>query len=271
MSDRKTVLITGGGSGIGKDICKLFYNRGDNIIVASLVEDELVQLKRELPGSETQAVETIQIDLALDNAANTLFLEIKNRSLVIDILINNAGFGAYGAHVDLDYSRIKNMINLNCQTPALLCHLFGNEMKAKGCGRILNVGSTIAFQPLPNLANYSASKAFVVTFTEAFAEEMAPYGVVVCCLCPGTTATKFLDAAGIFPDDETASIGNIANKIAMRSENVAKIGFDGLLRGKRKIVPGALNIIHRRAVHWIPNRVITWCAQKVIARRKKSF
>jgi len=267
MSERKTVLITGGGSGIGKEFCKLFYNRGDNIVVASLDEDELVQLKMELPGSETQTVETIQIDLAIDNAANTLFVEIKKRNLAIDILINNAGFGAYGAHIDLDYGRIKNMINLNCQTPALLCHLFGNEMKTKGSGRILNVGSTISFQPLPYLTNYSASKAFVVTFTEAFAEEMAPHGVVVCCLCPGTTATNFLDTAGIIPDNETASIGNIANRVAMRPEDVAKIGFDGLLRGKRKIIPGAVNILHRRAVHWIPNRVITWCAQTFFVGR----
>lgn len=262
MNNQKTVLITGGGGGIGKEFCKLFYANGDNIIVASLLESELEQLKEELPSTDKQFVETLRIDLSLDDSANTLYQTVKDRHFDIDILINNAGFGAYGKHIDLEYDRLKAMVNLNCQTPTLLCHLFGNDMKSKRSGKILNVGSTISFQPLPYLINYSASKAFIVTFSQGFSEEMAPYGVTVSCLCPGTTATAFLDTAGIHENKTKGTVGNTAHQIAMAPEQVARIGYEGLEKNKRLIIPGVLNTVHKQAIHWIPNRLVTWASHQ---------
>lgn len=269
MSTQQTVLITGGGGGIGKEFCKLFYANGDNLVVASLLPSELEQLQEELPSTENQFVETIQLDLSLDNSAKTLYQTVKDRHFDIDILINNAGFGAYGKHIDIEYNRLKAMVNLNCQTPTLLCHLFGQEMKNKRAGKILNVGSTISFQPVPYLINYSASKAFIVTFSQGFAEEMAPFGVTVSCLCPGTTATAFLNTAGIQKNKQKGTIGHTAYQIAMSPEEVARIGFKGLAENKRLIVPGLLNTVHRQAIHWIPNRLVTWASHQFIGFGEK--
>ena len=267
--NNQMVLITGGGAGIGKELGKLFYAQGYSLVVASLLQSELMALEAELSEKtnhhQGQKIITIQIDLSEDNSAEKLFREIKVRDITVDILVNNAGFGAYGQHVQLDYRKVKAMVNLNCQTPSLLCHLFGNEMKSRKQGKILNVGSTISFQPLPYLTNYAASKAFMVNFSEAFAAEMAPYGVQVSCLCPGTTATAFLDTAGIHSNQVKGSVGNTAHQIAMSASSVAKIGFDGFMKGKRKIIPGTVNQMHHKLIHWIPNRVITWATARVFA------
>jgi len=161
------------------------------------------------------------------------------------------------------------MLALNMMTMTELCHLFGRTMKERGSGRILNVSSTISFQPLPRWAAYAATKAYVSSFTQAFAREMRPHGVSVSCLYPGTTRTAFLDTAGIERSGSRWSVGSLIHGAAMDPVKVARAGFRGLMRGKGRIIPGVSNRLHFWLVHWVPNRVITAVVQVFMKRYRK--
>jgi len=161
------------------------------------------------------------------------------------------------------------MLALNMMTMTELCHLFGRKMKERGSGRILNVSSTISFKPLPRWAAYAATKAYVSSFTQAFAREMQPHGVSVSCLYPGTTRTAFLDTAGIERSGSRWSVGSLIHGAAMDPVKVARAGFRGLMRGKGRIIPGVSNRLHFWLVHWVPNRVITAVVQVFMKRYRK--
>ena len=182
----KTALITGGSGGIGKEIAKLFQRAGYHLVLVSLSQDELDACKDSFNG---HSVRYWCMDLGLHDSAETLFNRCQQESVVVDVLINNAGFGLFGEHCDLNYDRLQSMLNLNMNTLANTCYLFGQQMKLRGAGTIINIGSTASFQPLPYMAGYAATKAFVVSFSAAFSEEMSQHGIDVICVCPGTTRT----------------------------------------------------------------------------------
>ncbi|MDX1694489.1 MAG: SDR family NAD(P)-dependent oxidoreductase [Ketobacteraceae bacterium] len=263
-----TALITGAGAGIGKAVAGLFFSAGYNVVAVSLEPDELAVLSRELePRSPEQKLIVWPMDLSRKNAAERLFHRCHQENLQIDVLINNAGFGLHGQHTSLDLRQHQAMLTLNIDTVSVLCQLFGQEMKERGKGSIVNVGSTSAFQPLPNLAAYAASKAFVVSLTEALANELKPYGVQVHCVCPGTTKTAFLDRAGLQDNERFGSTAYIAHRVAMRPEKVARVIFDAAFSDKTLSVPGIINQLHFGLAKILPERLMTPLAAGVLGRR----
>ena len=231
MNRNQTALVTGGGSGIGRELCKLFNRDGYKLVIVSLLDAELAETRAELLADNPAAdIVTIQQDLSTPTAGDALYADIKARGIKVDVLVNNAGFGLWGEHLALAPARVQSMLQLNIVTLTSLTSHFGLEMKARGEGRILNIGSTTSFQPLPYLAAYAASKAYVVAFSEGIAEEMAPFGVSVTCVCPGTTQTKFLSTAGVKASEENsiASLAYWDDKAAMSPEEVARVAYEGL-------------------------------------------
>ncbi len=257
MQEKKTVLITGGGGGIGYELATLFRDAGCHIVVVSLLQHELESLQNDFSTKALdQKVIIIQKDLADIEAAQYVFDECEKQHLDIDILVNNAGFGAYGQHIDISMEKIVGMLRLNVITATELCTLFGRKMKVKGCGHILITASMASFQPLPFLASYAGSKSYVSSFAQAFREEMAPFGVTVSCLCPGTTNTNFLKTAGIENDDKQFSVGNLAQYVQGDPRVVAKTGYNGLYANKCRSIPGWVNKLHFVLASIIPNSLI---------------
>ena len=246
-----TVLITGAGSGIGRALARLFHRDGAHVIAASLVGDELDALADELGG---RRITTSTIDLAREGAADELFAWTEERGLCVDTLVNNAGFGLFGEHLDLDADKVTRMLLLNTLTPTRTCTLYGRQMRARGNGRILNVASTTAFQPLPFLASYAASKHYMVAFSEALHDELAPAGVRVTTVLPGTTRTPFLDVAGL--GESEGGIAGVAHRVAMNPRDVARAAYEGLLAGERRVVPGRLNKTHALVAGLLPQAVM---------------
>lgn len=263
----KTVLVTGGGGGIGRELCRLFHGAGYDLVIVSLLAEELAALDDELVALDPgRKIITMQCDLSLPNAAGEVFRFCAFNAITIDILVNNVGFGMAGKFTDQPLDRVLQMLALNMMTMTGLCHLFGGKMREQGSGRILNVSSTISFQPLPWWAAYAATKAYVSSFTQAFAREMKAHGVTVSCLYPGTTRTSFLDTAGIARSGSRWSVGSLIHDAAMDPLKVARAGFSGLMRGKSRIIPGLSNRIHFWLIHWVPNRVITFVVQAFMSR-----
>jgi hypothetical protein len=264
MNKTNTALVTGGGSGIGRELCRRFNRDGYRLVIVSLLEDELASVKAELLAERADAdILTIQQDLSLVDAGETLYADIRRRGIHVDVLVNNAGFGLWGEHLGIPHERVKSMLLLNMVTLTTLCTKFGADMQADGAGRILNIGSTTSFQPLPYLAAYAATKHYVVAFSEALAEEMSHHGVQVTCVCPGTTQTKFLSTAGVVPSQKFGSVGYWADKAAMSAEEVARVAYQGLHAGARKPIPGFSNLLHFAGSRVVPNRSMSWIMRQL--------
>jgi short-subunit dehydrogenase len=270
VNQNKTVLITGGGNGIGRELCKCFHNEGYNLVVVSLLMEELISLREELnPLFDGQKIIIFQQDLSDTEAAESVYAFCEKNKIDIDILVNNVGFGLVGRHIDLDAARIEQMIILNMMTMTMLCHRFGKRMKERGSGHVLNVASTSAFQPLPFWAAYAATKAYVSSFSQSLAREMKEFGVAVTCLYPGTTATNFLDYAGLEKSSSMWSVGSLIHGAAMDAKNVARVGFRNMKNKKLRAIPGITNKIHFYFVYCIPNIIITAVVYVFMKRYKQ--
>lgn len=230
-------LVTGATSGIGYDFASILAEKGYNLFLASRNKEKLDEIKVGFEKDYGISVETLAIDLATSGSAKQLYEETVNQNIEIDVLVNNAGFGAQGEHVDLDINKVEGMIQLNITTLTELCQFFGKDMKQKRKGHILNIASVAAYQPDPYLATYGASKSYVLNFTEALAKEMENYQVVVTCLSPGATDTNFFDSAQIGDKKK----GLFSNKGRMKSRDVATIGINALFAGKLSLISGSLN------------------------------
>lgn len=264
---RRVALITGGGFGIGRELCRLFHEAGFNLIIASLLADELAAIKKELDDKAGDGkVMTFQIDLSTPDAASRVVKFCEENNIEVDVLVNNAGFGLEGRFVEQSVNRLTQMMNLNIVTTTMLCNTFGGMMRERGNGMILNVASTTSFQPLPFWAVYTGTKAYISSFTQAIACELSPYGVIVSCLYPGTTRTKFLDTAGLHHSAKWWSVGSMIHKAAMNPASVARSGFSGLMRGRRRIVPGIINKFHFYFIQLIPNPLILAVVNLVMKR-----
>jgi len=199
----------------------------------------------------------------------------ETRSVIFDIVRANQERGIpkeaidgkkdeiYGVASNSARERVKSMLLLNMITLTTLCTKFGADMQADGAGRILNIGSTTSFQPLPYLAAYAATKHYVVAFSEALAEEMSHHGVQVTCVCPGTTQTKFLSSAGVAPSRKFGSVGYWADKAAMSPQDVARVAYEGLRSGERKPIPGFSNLVHFFGSRVLPNRSMAWAMRRL--------
>ncbi len=229
----KTVLITGASGGIGKEFAQIFAENKYNLILIARSKEKLNDIAKELESQYQIKVTIIAQDLSKPNTALKVYNEIKEKKIIVDILINNAGFGDFGTFVDEDLDTITEMINLNITTLTEMTSLFVTEMKKRNSGKILNIASTAAFQPLPNFAVYAATKAYVLHFTEALHYELKNTNIGVSVLCPGPTSTGFAKRAN-------AETSNIL-KNGMNVKKVAKIGYKGLMKNKITIIPGFKN------------------------------
>ncbi len=233
MNER--VLITGASSGIGLELAREFARHGHPLVITATVEDELVAVGRELTAAHGVEVYVIAQNLLEENAAQVLFDSIKAKGLEIEILVNNAGVGHKGKFVDQPLDYHLEMIRLNVETVVTFTRAFLPEMVARGHGRILNTASIAGFMPAPLMAVYHATKAFVLSFSEAVATELKDTGVTLTALCPGATDTDFFERA----DAVEATMFQKGN--VMAPQDVAIGGYKALMSGDRVYVAGGLN------------------------------
>jgi len=262
MADTKTVLITGASSGIGLELARIFAAKGFNLVIVSRNVIELSKLKTELTDKHKVYVEEIVKDLSVPGAAKEVYDEVKSLSFEVDYLINNAGFGDFGEFYKSDWDKQERMINVNMLALTHLTRLYLPEMIKKKSGKIMNVASTAAFQPGPLMSVYYASKAYVLSFTEAIANEAEGTGVTVTALCPGPTKSGFQKAANV------ESSKRLNAKSIPDSKAVAEFGYKAMMKGKRVAVHGIMNkelaFFSRRA----PKGIILKAVRKINEERK---
>lgn len=247
-----TVLITGASSGIGEELARRLATERCRLVLVARRRAQLEALARELEGTGAAAVHVVVADLAVPGAAAALVEKLDGLGLSIDVLINNAGFGRSGAFLEIDLAVEQEMIQLNIMALVELCKLLGWRMAAQGQGRILNVASTAGFQPGPLMAVYYASKAFVLSFSEALAVELRDSGVVVCTLCPGPTRTGFAARADM---GATRLVNRVSHMAA--ASDVARAALRGLRRGPGLVIPGAMNKLGVFLLRLAPRRWVT--------------
>lgn len=244
-------LITGASSGLGEGFARAFAARKRNLLLVARRQERLAQLAAHLEQGHEISVKTIAMDLAAPDGPERLMTEAIERGLHIDTLINNAGFGARGAFAELDLAEQRRMIALNCTALMELCHRVLPAMLERRRGGILNVASTAAFQPGPWMAVYYATKAFVLSFSEALHEEVRASGVKVAALCPGPTRTEFADVANM-RDSE------LFRRFATAPDAVVRDGLAALEHNQAVKIAGAINAVMAASVRFTP---------RVLARR----
>ncbi len=227
-----TTLITGASSGIGEVFARKLAARGHNLLLVARSEDKLINLCNELGRIQSTRTQYVAMDLSEPDAPAQLFEETLKRELEIDFLINNAGFGSMGDFAKFDLQRELDMIDLNVRSLVELTHRFLVPMRERKNGAIINVASTAGFQPIPFMATYAATKAFVLSFTEALWEENRPHGVKVMALCPGVTETNFFEAARMQKPPA---------RVSQAPEAVVDVALRALARGKSSVISGWTN------------------------------
>lgn len=261
-SPNRTVLITGGSSGIGFELARLFARDRYEIILVAKDADRLAEAQSTLQNEFQVAVQIIALDLSTPSAATALFDRVRRLDRSVDVLVNNAGFGVYGFFSETDLRAEVDMIAVNVTLLTELTKLFLPAMLRRGQGRILNVASTAAFQPGPLMAVYYASKAYVLSFSCALANETQGTGVTVTTLCPGPTRTRFQIRAEL---TET----RLFNGVVMSAESVAACGYRGLQRGTLVVVPGLWNKLLALGSRISPRRFVVKVARRLQENRRK--
>lgn len=247
-----TALITGASSGIGMEFARYHAAKGGDVIVTARREDTLNALKSELEQKHGVKVHVFALDLGAEGGAEALYQQVKAAGLKVDILINNAGFGGQGVHIDRPLKDELGMIDLNVKALVALTHLAAADMVAQGGGKILQVGSTAGFMPGPNQAVYFATKAFVKSFSEAIDQELRPRGVTSTVLAPGYVETEFAQAANL----EGTKLVSGGGKTPA---SVAKHGYDAMMRGD-------LVTVNERGLGFMVNWVIPFLPRRQVLK-----
>lgn len=241
---KKVALVTGASAGLGVDFARQLSKRGHRLVLVARRKERLDELASELGNARAVA-----LDLSRKDAAVKLLADLEANGEIVDVLVNNAGFGLIGRFAELDAKRERQMIDLNVATLTDLCRAVAPGMIKRKSGAILNVASTAAFQPGPKMAIYFATKAFVLSLSEALHEELKPHGVKVSCLCPGPTRTEFGDVAGFG--------GNgMFDRVAMESAEVVRIGLQALDRNKAVAIAGFVNKVGALSTRFAPRSVV---------------
>ncbi len=252
--NRKYALITGATVGIGYELSKLFAADGYNLVLVARNKSLLEERQIEMQKNYGISVTVIPLDLSRQESAMELHEAVLSQRLVIDILVNNAGYGLSGYFSETSLETEVNMINLNVTALTRLCKLFLRDMAERGGGRIMNVASTASFFPGPGMAVYYATKAFVLSLSQALSIEAAKYGVTVTTLCPGPVRTNFQNRAGI----ENARVARFSMEVGA----VARKGYRALMKGQAMVVPGVLNKLSVFSQRLLPRlflaRIIYW-------------
>lgn len=254
-----TVLITGASGGIGYELAKLFARDHHNLILVARSADKLAQVATELQ-THGITVKTFALDLAQPQSPKFLFDQLQRENMAVDILINNAGYGRFGEFVQMREEDVLGQIALNITALTELTRLFLPRMVKGRCGRIMNVASTAGFQPGPLMAVYYATKAYVISFTEAIANEVRNSGVTVTCFCPGATHTGFAARAGNGMTRLFKQVG------AMHANRVALDGYRALMEGKGLAISGVQNWLVAQSTRFAPRKMVTaisrWISEK---------
>ena len=242
-----TTLITGASSGIGEVFARKLAARGHNLLLVARSEDKLITLCNELGRSKSIRAQYVAMDLGETDAPARLFEETQKRELEIDLLINNAGFGSMGDFAKLDLERELSMIDLNVRSLVELTYRFLAPMRERKGGAIINVASTAGFQPVPFMATYAATKAFVLSFSESLWEENRTHGVKVMALCPGVTETNFFEASRMQRPPARAS---------QTAEDVVDVALRALARGKSSVISGWTNLFMVETERLVPRSIV---------------
>jgi short-subunit dehydrogenase len=243
----KWALVTGASAGIGVALAEELAAGGTKLVLTARRKDRLDELACRLTATHKVSTEVIAADLADPNAPQKIFSFTKEKGIEIDLLINNAGFGAYGEFCDVEKQRLLNMVQVNCHAVVHLTRLYLPEMVARRRGDILVLASTASFQAVPYISTYAATKAFDLLFAEGLAEEMKPYGIRVCALCPGSTESEFGVVAG---QDKF-------HRKAETAEKVAHTGLKALAAGKSYVISGLGNYLGAHGERLVPRRFVT--------------
>jgi short-subunit dehydrogenase len=260
MYNGKTALITGASSGIGHELTQLFAHDGYKLVLVARNQKQLMQTAEELNEKYGVSVKVISKDLSLASAPEEILTELEKESIEIDALVNNAGLAAYGLFSETDLGAELQIMQVNMGTLTHLTKLFLPGMLKKRRGKILNVASTAAFQPGPLMTVYYATKAYVLSFSQALAEELQGTGVNVTALCPGPTASGFQKRAHM--EDSKLFSGQI-----MDAQTVARIGYRGLMTNKTIVIPGLRNKILVELVRFSPREMVP----RVVRNMQKSI
>lgn len=252
------VLITGSTSGIGKEFVKIFAENGYNIVLTSSSSEALIKLKEEVD-KKYKDIKTFVIckDLAKEESPKEMFDELKENNITVTILINNAGFGYFGKFIDSDINKNNNLLSVNNFSLCNLAYYFGKDMAKRKYGKILNVASIAAFEGGPYMATYFASKAFVLSFSEALSLELKDDNVSVTCLCPGPTKTNFeknanLQKSFMFKKMKTCT-----------PEYVAKVGYNALMNNKTIVTAGITNKLLVFLTRFVPRKINTYISKYI--------
>lgn len=253
-----TTLITGASSGIGAAFARKLARRGRNVLLVARSEEKLIALCNELGRLSGIRAQYVVMDLTEPDAGIRLVEETHKRDLEIDMLINNAGFGSMGDFEKLDLARELEMIDLNVKSLVELTHRFLGPMRERRQGTIINVASTAGFQAVPFMATYAATKAFVLSFSEALWDENRHYGIRVLALCPGVTDTNFFAAA---------RIDRPPMRTVQTAEEVVDVALRGLARGKSTVISGWFNFFTVEVERFFPRSFVTKVAGKALRSR----
>jgi uncharacterized protein len=245
-----TALITGASNGIGLELAKVHASKGDNLVLVARNKTKLDELKVELEGKYKVTVYNIGKDLSAANSAQEVYNETKGQNIQIDYLINNAGFGDFGMFVESDWNKELQMINLNITTLTHFTKLYLKDMVKRGSGKIMNVASTAAFQSGPTMAVYYATKAYVLSFSEAVDNEVRDKGVTITALCPGATESGFQAVAAM----EESRL--VKGRKLPTSQEVAEYGYKAMMKGKTVAIHGVVNWLLANSVRFTPRALV---------------
>jgi short-subunit dehydrogenase len=257
---KKTALITGASNGIGLELAKVHAAKGGDLVLVARNKSKLDQLKNELEKEFKVVVHTIGKDLSAVNAAQDIYDETTKQNIQIDYLINNAGFGDFGLFSETSWEKELEMINLNISTLTLFTKLYLKDMLNKGNGKIINVASTASFQPGPMMAVYFATKAYVLSFSEALSNEVSNKGVSVTALCPGPTKSGFQTAASM----ENSKL--FSNKNLPTSKEVAIYGYGAMIKGKTVAIHGFMNSFLSNSIRFVPRAIVLKVSRMILER-----
>lgn len=255
----KVTLITGASGGIGEAFARALAKKRQNLVLVARSEDRLHQICDELMLQYGITAHYVAVDLNEFEADQRLFDETQKHGMEVDCLINNAGFGSMGDFAQLELERELDMIGLNIMVLVALTHRYLQGMRARKSGKIINVSSTASFQPVPYMATYAATKAFVISFTEAIAEENRQFGITATAVCPGPTETNFFDSANAIPFSTMQT-----------PDEVVETALKGVQQGKSHIISGWTNYLKAHAATFVPNSVVTKFISAVIRPKLKN-
>ena len=256
----KWALVTGASAGIGKALAEELALGGTNLVLTARRRERLEALAQKLRATHKIQAESFVADLTQASAPKEIFDFTEGMGLAVDLLVNNAGFGQYGALHEVEVGKLLDMVQVNCRAVLHLTRLYLPGMVARRAGDVLIVASTASFQAVPYISTYAATKAFDMFLAEGLAEEMKPHGIRVCALCPGTTTSEFHEVAG----HPSSSKGR-----EQSAETVARNGLKALAAGKSYVISGLGNYLGAHGERLVPRRFVTRIAARLFRPQDK--